>query len=189
MGTIEVITGPMFCGKSEELIRRVRRAEIAKQTVCVFKPKSDTRSKDVCTHYGLSIESIEIESPTYEILPHEKEFQVFAIDEVQFLPETIFDVVQQLRDSGKRVIVAGLDMDYSGVPFENVAQIMAVADKVKKLSAICMVCGEPATMSFRKTDEDSRVLVGDKDSYEARCRKHWDKNTTNFELEYVSEWR
>ena len=185
----------MFCGKSEELIRRVRRAEIAKQKVSVFKPKSDTRSKDVCTHFGDSIESIEIENPS-EILAYSNKFEVFAIDEVQFLNQNILDIVEYLRNIGKRVIVAGLDMDYSGVAFENTAFIMAVADKVKKLSAICVVCGEPATMSFRTVDEDSRVLVGDKNSYEARCRKHWrDNNTTikpkplHFTKEYLSEWR
>lgn len=184
----------MFCGKSEELIRRVRRAEIAKQTVCVFKPKSDTRSKDVCTHFGDSIESIEIEKPE-EMLRYREKFQVFAIDEIQFLEPNILDVVEYLRNIGKRVIVAGLDMDYSGVAFENTALIMAVADKVKKLSAICVICGEPATMSYRTVDEDSRVLVGDKNSYEARCRKHWSSNSKitadplHFTSEYMSEWR
>lgn len=162
----------MFCGKSEELIRRVRRAEIAKQKVCVFKPKSDTRSKDVCTHYGDSVRSVEIEE-SKEILEYAKQFKVFAIDEVQFLDGGVLDVVEYLRNIGKRVIVAGLDMDYSGVAFENTAYIMAVADKVKKLSAICMVCGSPATMSYRTVSGDSRVLVGNKDSYEARCREHW----------------
>ena len=172
MGSIEVISGGMFCGKSEELIRRVRRAKIAKQRVCVFKPKSDTRSSQVHTHFGDCIESVEIDLPK-ELLQFQDDFEVFAIDEVQFLDESIIDVVEYLRNTGKRVIVAGLDMDYRGAGFENIAYLMAVADKVKKLSAICMVCGNPATMSYRTVGSDSRVLVGNKDSYEARCREHW----------------
>lgn len=190
MGTIEVITGGMYCGKSSELLRRVRHAIIAKQRVKVFKPKSDTRSKHLTTHDGQTIATIEIEHPN-ELCDWIDEIDVFAIEEVQFLDPSIVDMVEFLRNKGKRIIIAGLDMDYAGQVFHQMALLMGVADKVKKLNGICVVCGAPGTMSYRTVQSDDRIVIGANDIYECRCRKHWATNSSNsnFTLEYCSEWR
>ena len=171
LGWIEVIVGSMFSGKTEELIRRLRRAQIAQQKVAIFKPVVDDRySVDhLVSHSEQRIPSISVKNAS-EILKKSKDAKVVAIDEGQFFGEEIIDVCQQLADQGKRVIVAGLDQDYRGVPFEPMPQIMAVAEYVTKTLAICVKCGNPANKTQRVIEQTDRVLVGAKDVYEARCR-------------------
>ncbi len=171
-GWIEVITGCMFSGKTEELIRRLRRAKIAKQTVKIFKPKIDTRfsNSDIVSHSEQSLPSILIED-IKEVLEFSKDAEVIGIDEAQFFSENIIEVCNQLADEGKRVIVAGLDMDYKGVPFDPIPQLLAIAEYITKSLAICVVCGNPADRTQRKTASSERVIVGASDIYEARCRK------------------
>jgi thymidine kinase len=170
-GWIEVIAGCMFSGKTEELIRRIRRAQIARQEVAIFKPRIDTRySNDhIVSHSELKIPSTVVERPE-EILKAVGTAQVVGIDEAQFFDMSIVDVVDQLANEGKRVIIAGLDQDYRGKPFEPIPQLLAVAEYITKTLAICVVCGNPADRTQRTTDANERVLVGAKDSYEARCR-------------------
>ncbi len=170
-GWIEVICGSMFSGKSEELIRLVRRAMIARQKVAVFKPKIDTRySEDhIVSHSELKIPSQVVEN-AWEILENSLEAQVVGIDEAQFFDENLVIVCQKLANMGKRVIVAGLDQDYRGEPFEPIPQIMAIAEYVTKTHAICVICGNPANHTQRKSGEKDRVLLGAADIYEARCR-------------------
>ena len=171
-GWIEVVAGCMFSGKTEELIRRLRRAQIAKLNVKVFKPKIDDRySKEkIVSHSEQSLSSIIVESPQ-EILELAKEAQVVGIDEAQFFTEDLVDVCNELADNGKRVIVAGLDQDYRGVPFEPIPQLLARAEYITKTLAICMQCGNPADRTQRTIASKDRVVVGATDSYEARCRK------------------
>ena len=171
-GWIEVIAGCMFSGKTEELIRRLRRAEIAKQKVMIFKPKIDTRfsAKAIVSHSDLSLPSLLIEDPD-EILMLAEDSQVIGIDEAQFFPLGIVEVCNSLANLGKRVIVAGLDQDYEGVPFEPMPQLLAIAEYITKTLAICVVCGNPADKTQRKTYSSERVVVGASDIYEARCRK------------------
>ena len=169
-GYIEVVVGPMYSGKSEELIRRLKRAKIAKQNIIVFKPHIDDRysKSDVVSHSGDSIEAIPIEKPSdiYDLI--DEDIQVVGIDEVQF-----FD----LANKGVRVIAAGLDMDFKGEPFGPTPRLLAVAEFVDKIQAICSVCGQPATRSQRLIDgkparyDDPIIQVGAVESYEARCRK------------------
>ncbi len=170
-GWIEVIAGCMFSGKTEELIRRIRRAEIARQEVAIFKPRIDTRySNDhIVSHSELKIPSTVVDRPE-EILKAVGSAQVVGIDEAQFFDMSIVDVVEQLANDGKRVIIAGLDQDYRGKPFEPIPQLLAVAEYITKTLAICVVCGNPADRTQRTTDASERVLVGAKDTYEARCR-------------------
>ncbi len=170
-GWIEVIAGCMFSGKTEELIRRLRRAQIARQEVAIFKPKIDTRySNDhIVSHSELKIPSTVVERPD-EILKAAGSAQVVGIDEAQFFDMSIVDVAEQLANEGKRVIIAGLDQDYRGKPFEPIPQLLAVAEYITKTLAICMICGNPADRTQRTTEANERVLVGAKDSYEARCR-------------------
>ena len=172
-GHIEVICGSMFSGKTEELIRRIRRAEIARQRVKVFKPKIDTRYSDmeIVSHSEQSYPSEMIEKAE-EILEKSFDYEVIGIDEAQFLGEDIVEVCQRLADSGKRVIVAGLDQDYRAQPFEPMPKLLAVAEYVTKAMAICVICGAPANRTQRNTSSSDRVLVGAKDHYEARCRLH-----------------
>lgn len=179
-GMVEVITGSMFCGKTDELIRRLRRATIARQKVQVFKPAIDTRyaEQKVTSHAGSNYEAIPIQSAR-EIMQHlSSDTTVVAIDEAQFFDEEIVRVVQELADRGLRVIVAGLDMDFRGEPFGPMPILMALAERVDKLQAICMVCGEPATRTQRLVDgkpahyNDPVVIVGAAELYEARCRQH-----------------
>ncbi len=170
-GWIEVITGCMFSGKTEELIRRLRRAIIARQKVSIFKPQIDKRySEDhIVSHSDLKIPSAVVSHPR-EILELALESQVVGIDEAQFFDEELVPIVQKLANMGKRVIVAGLDMDYRGKPFEPMPELMATAEYVTKTSAICVICGNPAHFTQRKTHDAERVIVGATDIYEARCR-------------------
>lgn len=173
MGTIEIITGPMYSGKSSELLRRVRHAIIAKQQVQIFKPQLDTRTnKELKTHDGQKIHCIEIKEST-DLLNYRDSTDIYALEEVQFFDDAIVDICEYLRNIGKRVIISGLDMDYAGEPFMHMAELMAVADKVKKLSGICVQCGEPGTMSARLSPSTERIVVGATETYECRCRKHW----------------
>jgi len=171
-GWIEVIAGCMFSGKTEELIRRLRRAKIAKLNVIVFKPKIDIRysKEEIVSHSEQSLPSQVVETPE-EILEFSKEAQVVGIDEAQFFSEELVDVCNKLADSGKRVIVAGLDQDYKGVPFEPIPQLLAHAEYITKTLAICVKCGNPADKTQRTISSHDRVVVGASDSYEARCRK------------------
>lgn len=178
-GWIEIITGPMYSGKSEELIRRIRRAKIAKQKVQVFKPEIDNRysKEDVVSHCGDKEIAIPVEDSNRILELLDEDTQVVAIDEVQFFDKNIVKVVSDIADSGKRVVCAGLDMDFRGEPFGCISDLMAIAEFVDKIQAICMICGNPATRTQRlingnpaKYDEPV-VLVGAKESYEARCRK------------------
>ncbi len=171
-GWIEVIAGCMFSGKTEELIRRMRRAQIARQTVAIFKPKIDNRysSDHIVSHSDAKLLSTAVESSA-EILTLARDAQVIGIDEGQFFDMGIVDVAEQLANEGRRVIIAGLDQDYRGKPFEPMPQLLAVAEYITKTLAICMVCGNPADRTQRTTPSHERVLVGAKDTYEARCRK------------------
>ncbi len=171
-GWIEVITGCMFSGKTEELIRRLRRAKIAKQKVVIFKPNIDTRysNNSIVSHSEQSLPSILIKD-VKEILDLIEDAQVIGIDEAQFFSSDLIDVCNTLADDGKRVIVAGLDMDYKGIPFEPMPQILSVAEYITKSLAICVECGNPADRTQRKTTSSERVIVGAADVYEARCRK------------------
>lgn len=179
-GRLEVITGPMFCGKTDELIRRLRRATIAKQKIQVFKPSFDDRYEveKVTSHAGNEFEAIPIEtvSQIWDLL--EDHVTVVAIDEAQFFEDEILEVVDDLVDRGIRVIVAGLDMDFRGEPFGQMPFLLAKAEMVDKLSAICMKCGESAFRTQRLVDgkpahyDDPVVIVGASELYEARCRAH-----------------
>jgi len=170
-GWIEVVCGCMFSGKTEELIRRLRRAKIANQKVEIFKPKIDTRYDDteVVSHNSNSIHSTPISDPK-EILELCNDCNVVGVDEAQFFGEEITDVCQELALRGIRVIVAGLDMDFKGVPFGPMPHLLAVAEYITKVHAICQHCGNLATHSYRLTAEGDQVLLGEKDSYEPRCR-------------------
>ncbi len=171
-GWIEVITGCMFSGKTEELIRRLKRAQIAKQSVKIFKPVIDVRySKDeIVSHSEQSLPSVLIDEAN-KILDEIGDAQVIGIDEAQFFSNDLIDVCNKLADDGKRVIVAGLDQDYTGKPFEPIPQLLSVAEYITKTLAICVECGNPADRTQRKIHSSERVLVGAADSYEARCRK------------------
>jgi thymidine kinase len=171
VGWIEVVCGCMFSGKTEELIRRLRRAQIAKQKVAIFKPKLDNRysSEHITSHSEQSLVAQVVEDAG-EILNKVDDAQVVGIDEGQFFKLNIVDVCNQLADQGKRVIVAGLDQDYTGKPFEPMPQLLAVAEYITKTLAICVVCGNPADKTQRKSNQHERVIVGAKDLYEARCR-------------------
>ncbi len=171
-GWIEVIAGCMFSGKTEELIRRVRRAKIAKLNVKIFKPKIDVRysTSDIVSHSEQSMASVLVEDAS-EILKLSENAHVIGIDEAQFIKGDLVNVCNTLANQGKRVIIAGLDMDYRGIPFEPMPQLLAVAEYITKTLAICVVCGNPADKTQRKIMSSERVLVGASDSYEARCRK------------------
>jgi thymidine kinase len=171
-GWIEVICGSMFSGKTEELIRRLNRAVLAKQQVEIFKPMTDNRyhAEDVVSHNQNSIRSTPVSVPE-EILLHVSSGEVVGIDEAQFFNESITEVCQNLASRGVRVIVAGLDMDYLGKPFGPMPSLMAVAEFVTKVHAICMKCGGVASHSYRLSGSRDRVFLGAADTYEARCRK------------------
>ncbi len=178
-GWIEVICGSMFSGKSEELIRRVRRAQLAKQKVQVFKPELDSRysEQNIASHDGRQIEAISVRTSSDIASKINSEVEVVAIDEMQFLDEGIIELCQKLADEGKRVIVAGLDLDFRGEPFGPVPHLLAIAEYVDKLQAICVICGDPATRTQRLIDgkpahyNNPVILVGAQDVYEARCRR------------------
>jgi thymidine kinase len=171
-GQIEVICGSMFSGKTEELIRRLTRARLAKQQVEIFKPSVDTRYHDthVVSHNETSIRSTPV-SFAGDILLLSGTCDVVGIDEAQFFDEDIVRVVQLLANQGKRVILAGLDMDFEGKPFDPMPKLMAIAEYVTKVHAICMKCGDLAAFSYRLSAVTEKVMLGEKDSYEARCRK------------------
>lgn len=171
-GWIEVISGCMFSGKTEELIRRLRRAQIAKQRVVIFKPRVDTRysTDKIVSHNEQSLASIVVDKPQ-EILRLSGDAQVIGIDEAQFFTGDLVEVAEQLANAGRRVIVAGLDQDYRGRPFEPLPKLLAVAEYITKTLAICMVCGNPADRTQRITKQQELVVVGARDIYEARCRK------------------
>ena len=171
-GWIEVIVGSMYSGKTEELIRRLRRAQIARQRVEIFKPNLDDRFAvdHIVSHSELRIPSRSVRDAR-EILRHASAAQVIGIDEGQFLGPRLPAVCEKLADRGKRVIVAGLDQDYAGRPFEPMPQLLAVAEYITKTLAICVVCGSPANRTYRKVPRAGRVVVGGPDLYEARCRR------------------
>ena len=175
-GKIEVICGPMFSGKSEELLRRLKRASIAKRPFQLFKPATDTRysENEVVSHSGQKLECTPTSNP-YDIIQNiKKGTTIVAIDEAQFFDDSIVTVALQLTELGIRVITAGLDMDSRGTPFGSMPQLLAVAEDVTKLTAVCEACGEAATHSYRRDGcGTSQVLLGEKETYEARCREHW----------------
>lgn len=175
-GWIEVICGSMFSGKTEELIRRIRRAVFANQKVMIFKPKIDTRYSDeeVVSHDAHSVHSTPVASAA-EILPLAKDAQVVGIDEAQFFDNDIVEVAQTLADNGVRVIIAGLDTDFRGVPFGPMPTLMAVAEYVTKVHAICVHCGDLAQHSHRLSKSDALVELGEKDIYEPICRHCFNK--------------
>lgn len=177
-GWIEVIVGPMFSGKTEELIRRLRRAMYAKQNVAIFKPTIDTRydAIEIVSHSKQSIKAHPVEDVSAILEPEFADVEVVGIDEAQFFSRDLVSVCQQLADRGVRVIVAGLDMDYRGIPFEPMPALMAVAEFVTKSLAICVVCGNPAGRSQRIVRESERVMLGAIESYEPRCRLHHGSN-------------
>ena len=172
MGSIEVICGSMFSGKTEELIRRLKRLSYANKTFKVFKPEVDTRNKknSIQTHSKIEIEAQTVNKAA-EILKHKESFDVIGIDEAQFFSDDIVEVCNKLANGGVRVIVAGLDMDYSGKPFGPMPNLMAIAEEVTKVHAVCSETGEPALYSYRKGKNDNVVLLGEKDEYEPLSRK------------------
>ena len=179
-GRIEVVCGSMFSGKTEELIRRMKRASFAKQKVEIFKPAIDTRySEDtVVSHDQNSIRSTPIES-SGSILLLASDIDVVGIDEAQFLDNGLVEVCNELANRGVRVIVAGLDMDFKGVPFGPIPALCAIADEVTKVHAICVKCGALAYVSHRLVKNDKRVLLGEKDEYEPLCRDCYQKAIHN----------
>ena len=173
MGRIEVIAGSMFSGKTEELIRRLTRAEIARQQVVVFKPGIDTRYSEhhIVSHDISKMPCVTINHAD-EIIPNIGDATVIGIDEAQFFDEKILEVTTQLAEMGKRVILAGCEMYSSGEPFGQMGALMCIAEEVDKLRAVCMVCGDEAYISYRKEQpQNGNILIGNSDVYEARCRK------------------
>ena len=170
-GSIEVLCGSMLSGKTEELIRRLKRAQFAKQTVEIYKPCIDVRYSDdeVVSHDSHSIPSTPIDSPASMLLLS-SDVEVVGIDEAQFFDDTIVEVVQTLADRGVRVIIAGLDTDFMGKPFGPMPALMAVAEDIQKVHAICVRCGSPANHSHRLSSSDKLVVLGEKDIYEPLCR-------------------
>lgn len=174
-GSIEVVCGPMFSGKTEELIRRVKRAQIAKQRVQIFKPAIDIRygAEEVVSHSSQAIKAEPVENAVDILIRLKDSTRVVAIDEVQFFDENIITVVTKLAARGYRVICAGLDLDFRAQPFGSMPTLLALADEIIKVHAICTVCGAPATRSQRLSSQKERVLLGETDAYEARCRGHY----------------
>ena len=178
-GWIEVICGSMFSGKTEELIRRLRRAEFANQKIILFKPKMDIRysEESIMSHQGSSLEAISIDSPS-EIWSHWKDEFIVAIDETQFFDDSIVAICSELAQKGVRVIIAGLDMDFQGKPFGPMPQLLCVAEYVTKVHAICVSCGNLAQFSHRITDVKDQVLLGAIDSYTPLCRSCFNKRNS-----------
>lgn len=175
-GWIEVVCGSMFSGKTEELLRRVKRAQIAGQNVAIFKPSIDTRYADleVVSHDSNNISAVSVQN-SEEILKRAMLAKVVAIDEVQFFDDAIVEVCNKLAANGSRVIVAGLDMDYKGNPFAPMPQLLAVAEYITKVHAICMQCGQLANFSHRISKDEEQVVLGEKDKYEPLCRVCFNK--------------
>jgi thymidine kinase len=172
VGRVEVIAGSMFSGKTEELIRRVKRALFARQVIQAFKPRIDDRydRTRIVSHGAIAIDAVTVATSESLLTRVDDATQVVAVDEAQFFDRGIVDVCNQLADSGRRVIVAGLDQDYRGRPFAPMPDLMAIAEDVTKVRAVCTVCGHTASRSQRLQPEGSTVLVGGADKYEARCR-------------------
>ncbi len=170
-GWIEVICGPMFSGKTEELIRRLVRAQYAKQKVAIFKPKTDNRYSDdyIVSHNKRKIKSIILDS-SQDIYDYRNQADVFGVDEAQFFDNNIIKVCNNLAKEGKRVVIAGLDKDYTAKSFGPIHQLMIDAEYVSKVNAICILCGDPASFTQRISSEKDLVVVGETDKYEARCR-------------------
>ncbi len=183
LGWIEVVCGPMFSGKSEELIRRLRRAEIARQRVQIFKPIIDQRYSDdhIVSHSELRIRSESVKDAADVAARVDLRTEVVGIDEAQFLGEAIVDVVVRLADMGKRIIIAGLDTDYLGRPFHPMPELLAVADDITKYLAICMQCGNPAKHTQRLIASEDLIVVGAGGMYEARCRRCFEPNLAKLE--------
>ncbi len=177
-GIIETICGCMYSGKTEELLRQLKRCEYAKQNYQVFKPHIDRRYSDteVSTHDQMKVPAIVIEKPEeiYQNLKHNT--QVVGIDEAQFFDNSIIEVAQKLANHGRRVIFAGLDTDWQGLPFGPMPHLLAISDIIRKQYAVCMVCGEAATKTQRLVKNTDDILVGSFDLYEARCREHFNPN-------------
>jgi thymidine kinase len=175
-GWIEVVCGSMFSGKSEELIRRLRRAQIARQKVQIFKPQFDTRyaNDEIVSHSEMRIPSGNVGSSAELLNAVDEDTEVVGIDEGQFFDAELPAVCNALADRGKRVIVAGLDQDYLGKPFEPMPQLLAIAEYITKTLAICMVCGNPANHTQRLVVSSDRLLLGAQGTYEARCRRCFD---------------
>jgi thymidine kinase len=184
IGWIEVICGPMFSGKSEELIRRLRRAMIARKRVQVFKPAIDTRysASEIVSHADARMQS-EVVSSASEILERlDWKTQVLGIDEANFMGPELVDIAQQLADSGKQVIVAGLDTDYMGRPFPPIPDLLCVAESITKTLAICLRCGNPAKHTQRLVESDALIVVGALGIYEARCRRCFEPGVPRQEI-------
>ena len=178
MGWIEVVVGPMFSGKSEELIRRLRRAEFARQRVQIFKPAIDERyaANEIISHSGLGIPSDSVTKASEIMERVQPRTEVIGIDEAQFLGDDVVDVCTKLANLGKRVIVTGLDTDFRGRPFEPMPRLLAVAEEITKLLAICVRCGNPAVHTQRLVESEELVVVGASGMYEARCRRCFEPN-------------
>lgn len=187
-GWIEVISGSMFSGKTEELIRRLTRARIAKLKVSIFKPALDTRyhEADIVSHNASAIHSTPVPDAN-SILALAMDCDVVGIDEAQFFDNEIITVCNQLANQGQRVIVAGLDMDFAGNPFGCMPQLSAIAEYVTKVHAICVVCGDIANYSYRLVASQEKVLLGETDSYEARCRRCFHLGPDAGQREWVYE--
>lgn len=170
-GWIEVVCGSMFSGKTEELIRRLKRAEIARQKVKIFKPQIDKRysDTDIVSHDEQKISS-KVVKDAKDIIQLSLEAQVVGIDEAQFFGSNLVKTCNTLANMGKRVIVAGLDMDYKGIPFGPIPKLLSIAEYITKTHAICVVCGNPANYTYRTSEEKAQVILGASDKYEARCR-------------------
>ncbi|HEX2327461.1 MAG TPA: thymidine kinase [Candidatus Angelobacter sp.] len=185
LGWIEVICGPMFSGKSEELIRRLRRAEIARQRVQIFKPILDQRysSDHIVSHSDLRIQSVGVSDASEVQAKLDLRTEVIGVDEAQFLGPAMIDLVVRLADMGKRVVIAGLDTDYLGRPFHPMPELLAVADEITKTLAICMQCGNPAKHTQRLIGSEDLIVVGAAGMYEARCRRCFEPNMAAVEAE------
>ncbi len=187
-GTLEVICGSMFSGKSEELIRRLRLARIAHQRVQVFKPALDTRyaEEELVSHSNFRIAARCVQNSADIYAQLHDLTAVVGIDEVQFFDPSVVDIANRLANQGRRVIVAGLDQDYLGNPFEPMPRLMAVAEYVTKLLAVCAICGDPANRSQRLRGGDAQIELGASDRYEARCRRHFEPEEVR-QMELISE--
>jgi len=175
-GWIEIICGPMFSGKSEELIKRIRRAQIARRRVQIFKHGSDDRydATNIVSHSQQSLPGVAVDKPEDILGKVDDRTELVAIDEGQFFDESIIEVVNTLANRGKRVVVAGLDMDYMAQPFGPMPRLMCTAEYVTKQLAICMICGDPANFTQRLTMAKDQIVVGAAETYEARCRHHFE---------------
>lgn len=187
-GWIEVICGSMFSGKTEELIRRLNRARIAKLNVRIFKPALDVRyhTDDIVSHNAHAIHSTPVQTAD-QILPLTGDCDVVGIDEAQFFDRQVVDVCNALANQGQRVVVAGLDMDFAGQPFGCMPQLMATAEFITKVHAICVICGDIAQYSYRLVPSQEKVLLGETDSYEARCRRCFNLGDEAGRREWVYE--